>query len=202
MTPARIVILNGAPRSGKTSIAAALGDGWLNLGVDAWMKAAPPALLPGIGLRPGGERPDLEDFVVQSYAALYDAIAAHSRAGRDVAADVGHHDAHSKPRGILQDCARRLEGLPVLFVGVRCPIETIMQRRNAGSGTYAKGTAEVPVPPPVQRWQDAVHAHGIYDLEVDTSVLSPAQCAAAIRQALARGIGQPAAFERLAVGSR
>jgi len=29
------------------------------------------------------------------------------------------------PRGILPDCARRLQGLPVLFVGLRCPIEII-----------------------------------------------------------------------------
>jgi len=28
-------------------------------------------------------------------------------------------------RGILPDCARRLQGLPVLFVGLRCPLEII-----------------------------------------------------------------------------
>jgi hypothetical protein len=40
------------------------------------------------------------------------------------------HDAYAIPRGILPDCARRLSGLPVLFVGVRCPIAAIMERRR------------------------------------------------------------------------
>ncbi len=195
--PGRIVILNGAPRSGKSSIAAALG--WHTLGVDAWMKTTPPHLLPGIGLRPGGERPDLEDFVVESYASLYDAIAALSRAGNDVVADVGHHDMYSKPRGILRECARRLAGLPVLFVGVRCPLDVIMRRRGLGEGPYAKGSASDPIPAPVRRWQDAVHAHGLYDLEVDTSLLTPEQCADAVRQALAQGVAQPSAFQRIAM---
>jgi hypothetical protein len=31
-------------------------------------------------------------------------------------------------------------------------------------------------------WQQAVHVPGIYDLEVDTSVLSPEQCADVIHQ--------------------
>jgi chloramphenicol 3-O phosphotransferase len=195
--PGPIVILNGAPRSGKSSIAAAMGEGWVNLGVDAWMKATPPHLLPGIGLRPGGERPDLEDFVRESYAALYDAIAAESRKGINVVVDVGHHDSYSRPLHVLRDSARRLSSLPVLFVGVRCPVETIMARRNAGGG-YVKGTAEDPVPAPVQRWQDAVHAHGLYDLEIDTSKRTPAECAAVIRAALDAGAQKQTAFQLLA----
>src|SRR4051795_11520328 len=70
--PAAIVVLNGAPRSGKSSIAGAIQasstDPWINLGVDVWMRATPTAFQPGIGLRPGGERPDLEPFVVTSFA--------------------------------------------------------------------------------------------------------------------------------------
>ena len=56
-----IVILNGPPRSGKSSIAAAIQasfDGvWINLGVDTYFRATPKQYWPGIGLRPGGERP-------------------------------------------------------------------------------------------------------------------------------------------------
>lgn len=91
----------------------------------------PERYQPGIGLSPGGERPDLEPLVVVLYRAMYQAIAAHSRMGLNVVVDVGHHDAFSKPLGILPDCARRLSGLPVLFVGVRCPIEIILERRRA-----------------------------------------------------------------------
>jgi len=205
--PGWIVILNGAPRSGKSSIAAAMQerfDGpWMALGVDAHVNAiTPPGFRPGIGLRPGGERRDLEPLLPAFYAALYESIAAHSRLGLDVVVDVGHHDDYSQPLRILPDCARRLAGLPVLFVGVRCPIETIMQRRRGGQagreGLYAVGTAEEPVPAPVQRWQNAVHVPGIYDLELDTSQLTPAECAARILARLTDGIPRPTAFERLA----
>ncbi|RUU43127.1 chloramphenicol phosphotransferase, partial [Mesorhizobium sp. M2C.T.Ca.TU.002.02.1.1] len=133
-------ILNGAPRSGKSSIAAAIQETfegvWMALGVDACVHVTPPRLRPGIGLRPGGERPDIEAFVPLLYAALYDAIAAHSRLGLNVVVDVGHHDAYSRPLNVLPECARRLAGLPVLFVGIRCPIDVILRRRAAsGAGT-------------------------------------------------------------------
>jgi chloramphenicol 3-O phosphotransferase len=197
LSPAgQIVILNGAPRSGKTSIATAIqrefAGVWMNLGVDGFMRMTPERYQPGIGLRPGGERPDLEPLVAVLYRALYEAIAAHSRLGVNVVADVGHHDAYSAPRGILPDCARRLRGLPVLFVGVRCPVEVVMARRRA---TW--GGADEEAPPPVLLWQDAVHTPGIYDLEVDTSLLSAAACAAAIRRRLSGG-PPPSAFQRLA----
>src|SRR5688500_7789135 len=98
-----IVILNGVPRAGKSSIAAALQarGRWINLGVDAQNRALPPSLLPGIGLRPGGERPDLEPDLPGLFFALYDSIAAHARQGFDVVADLGHHDFYSRPLGIL-----------------------------------------------------------------------------------------------------
>ena len=197
--PGRIVILNGAPRSGKTSIAAAIQetfDGpWVTLGVDAHMSSVMPRRYsPGIGLRPGGERPDLEPLVVQFYAALYESIAAHSRLGLNVVSDFGHHDAFSVSRGILPACARRLSGLPALLVGVRCPIDVILERRRSTgwgenrSAGFSESGAE--------RWQREVHKLGIYDLEVDTSVMSPDQCAAAIRQRLDTG-PPPTAMERL-----
>jgi chloramphenicol 3-O phosphotransferase len=203
--PGQVVILNGAPRSGKSSIVAVIQDSfdgvWMNLGVDVFVRHVTPARFrPGMGLRPGASDPELAPLVPALYAALYDSIAAHSRAGLNVVVDVGHHDAN-----VLADCARRLAGLPVLFVGVRCPIEVIMARRNAGQagreGEYATGSDTDPIPAPVLRWQRTVHVPGIYDLEVDTSRLSAEECAAAIRRRLADG-PPSSAFRRLAAGSR
>lgn len=202
----QIVILNGAPRSGKTSIArtiqARFEGPWINLGVDAYNAMTPERYLPGIGLRPGGERPELEEVVPFLYAALYESIAIHAGLGLNVVADLGHHDSYSQPLGILADCARRLEGFAVLFVGVRCPIETIMKRRAVSEpgreGLYVKATEEVSIPEPVRRWQEEVHKPGLYDMEVDTSQLTALECADAIRQRLELGIPEPSAFERIA----
>jgi len=205
----RIIILNGAPRSGKSSIVEAIQAGfdgvWVNLGVDAYIRHITPARYrPGIGLRPGGERPDLEPLIPRFYAALYASIAAHSRMGLNVVAEFGHHDAYSSPLGILADCAWQLAGLPVLFVGVRCSLDVVMQRRLAESperqGIYVPIGPDMAVPAPVLAWQEEVHRPGIYDLEVDTSAKSPQACADEIKQAQDRGIPSPSAFERLAAG--
>ncbi len=195
----QIIILNGVPRSGKSSIVKVIQetfDGpWLNLGVDTFKEhIVPKRYSPAIGLRPGGERPDLEPLIAVLYAAMYESIAAHSRLGLNVAADVGHHDSYSTPQGILANSARRLNGLPVLFVGIRCPIEVIMERRR---NTWGAVAADEPVPRAVRLWQREVHIPGIYDLEVDTSLLGPEECAEVIRRRLEDG-PPPSAFERLA----
>ena len=173
---------------------------WLTLGVDAFAEVTPRQLWPGIGLRPGGERPDLEGAVVALFGALYAAVVAWSRSGLDVVVDVGHHDDYSTPLGILPTVARDLQDLPAFFVGVRCPVEVIMARRDAGGreggARYVTSGPDGSVPEVVERWERAVHDPGIYDLEVDTSTASPEHCAAAILRRLAEG--PPVAFTALA----
>ena len=195
---AQIIVLNGAPRAGKSSIAAVIQSEfegpWMNLGVDIFnQRITPQAYQPGIGLRPGGERPDLEPFIFNAYLALYESIAAHSRQGLNVVVDVGHHDDYSRSLKILPECARRLAGLPAVLVGVHCSLPVILERRrNTGYLTSEDGT----VPPPVMRWQQAVHEPGIYDLEVDTSANSAELCAGQIRDYLL-STAAPTAFTRL-----
>ncbi len=199
-----IVVLNGVPRSGKSTIARAIQESssrvWLNLGVDAFSRGViPNRLLPGVGLRPGGERPDLEERVPLLFDALYTSVIALRRLGTCVVVDVGHHDAYSKPLGILRRIARELADLPAYFVGVRCPVDVIMERRDAGEpdrpGAYVTSGPRGAVPEIVLRWERAVHDPGIYDLEVDTSLQSPQECAEAIMDRLRRG--PPTAFSRL-----
>ena len=169
---------------------------WMNLGVDRFMQMTPARYQPGIGLRPTSkaksERPALEPLISRLYRAMYASIAAHSRLGINVVVDVGHHDAYTIPLNILPQCAQCLIGLPILFVGIRCPIEVIIERRRA-TGWAVSGTDDDPIPPPVRLWQRAVHTPGIYDLEVDTSRLNPAECAAAIQHHLETG-GEQSAF--------
>jgi chloramphenicol 3-O phosphotransferase len=175
------------PRSGKSSIARAiqeLGDGhWLNIGVDSHIATLPERLRPGIGLRPGGERPDIENEIPALYAALFESIAAHARLGFNVVADVGIHDGYSRPLGIWQTCAQCLGGLAALIVGVRCSVEEIMRRREAGGANYTAFSPDGSVPDIVHDWERAVHTGRVYDLEVDTGKLSPQQCAKKILSA-------------------
>jgi chloramphenicol 3-O phosphotransferase len=206
----QIVILNGASRSGKSSIAAAIQetfDGvWMNLGMDIHITATPPAYRPGVGLRPQrpqNARPDpervplevLEDQVPVLYAALYESVAAHARLGLNVVMDVYHHDFYTRPRGILADCARRLEGLPVLFVGVHCPVEVIWERREATWGQVPDDVDDG-VRSAVELGQRAMREHS-YDLEIDTSQSSAHECAAIIGKRLAEG-PPGSVFEELA----
>jgi chloramphenicol 3-O phosphotransferase len=124
-----------------------------------------------------------------------------------VAVDIGHHDDYATPRHTLGDAARRLAGLPAWLVGVRCPLDVVMARRDAGAaagppgGTYLTSGPDGGVPAPVRRWQEAVHDPGVYDLELDTSVLTPAAAADAVLARIAAG-PPPTAFRRLAAGLR
>ena len=56
--PGTALVLNGAPRSGKSSIASAIQqmsqEPWMNLGADRFIEITPERLRPGIGLRPAG----------------------------------------------------------------------------------------------------------------------------------------------------
>lgn len=187
-TLGRIVILNGAPRSGKSSLARAIqktiSGTWLNLGVDSMAASTPPDLMPGIGLRPGGERPDLEPAVAKLYDLLFASIRHASESGFDVVTDVGMHEEYFSPLHILDRAAENLGPLGALLIGIDCGIDEIMRRRNADpqGGFYATGDTP---PPPVLRWQEAVHKGKVYDLRLDMGRLSPDQGARNIAALLA-----------------
>lgn len=209
--PGTAVVLNGAPRSGKSSIAHAIQqmsqEPWMNLGADRFIEITPARLRPGIGLRPagiadrpGGERPELEPLIPLLYEALYTSIAAHLRLGLNVVADVGHHDDYAALSGILYDCATRLEGLKTYFVGVRCPVEVVWQRRMQTWLRDEKLPADASVPELVRIWDREVHRPGIYDLEVDTSKSSTEACAGKILEHIETG-PEPDAIRRLAAMS-
>jgi chloramphenicol 3-O phosphotransferase len=199
-----IVVLNGVSRAGKSTVARAIQESvpgiWMHLGMDAHKACTPPSKQPGVGLRPGRHQVGaaVEDCVPILYAALYEAVAAHAMLGLNVVMDVNHHDSYSVPRGILQDCARRLAGLPVLFVGVRCPIDVIWVRREATWG-QARGTVDAGVTAAVELAQWATHAHGCYDLEIDTSLLSLDECVEVIAKRLMEG-PPGSAFSTIAAG--
>lgn len=142
----------------------------------------------------------MEDWVPILYAALYESVAAHARLGLNVVMDVNHHDSYSSASSILGDCARRLADLPVLFVGVRCPVEVIWARREATWGQQRELVDEG-VRAAVELAERTTHAHGGYDLEVDTSIDTSQRCAELIAARLAEG-PPGCGFSRLAAGQK
>lgn len=204
MSPAPIVILNGFPRSGRSEVVKALQDQsgriWVNLGQAVYSNAiAPPRALPALSLLPDDDPGELGKLVPVFYAALYDSMAAHSRLGLAVIADLAHHVATPEGRRILVDCAKRLAGLPVLFVGLHAPDEIIRERLRQPTPLTENGDSEEPPLSDalIAKWKEALFAPGNYDLEIDTSLTSAGECADLIEETL-RTMKGPTAFERLA----
>ncbi len=187
MTPGKIIVLNGASSSGKTSIVKALQDileePFLDAGIDRFIWMLPRRYL---------DRPLWDEVLGLATEAgpvghrlvsgMHQSIAVLSRAGNNVVAD---HVLVE--RRWLEECTRLFSDLPALFVGVRCPLE-VLEQREAARANRTLGQARAQF--------HRVHAHGIYDLEVDTSRSSAEACALQIKQRLEEG-GAPHAFKRL-----
>jgi chloramphenicol 3-O-phosphotransferase len=88
-------------------------------------------------------------------------------------------------RSVLELAIDALHDLPLLYVGVRCPIE-VAEARELARGDRLPGGARVFA---------AALAFGPYDLEVDTANQTPEECADTILAALPAPID--GAFARL-----
>jgi len=84
--------------------------------------------------------------------------------------------------------------LPAWFVGVRCSEKDLIERRRETG--WDSGRTEGEVLELVRAWDREVHRPGIYDLEVDTSVLDPQACARHLLDALRSG-SEPSVFAQL-----
>ena len=86
----------------------------------------------------------------------------------------------------LDDYLEAMSDLELYFVGVRCPEAVISEREAVRPGRFP-GTATGHL--------EICHAHGDYDVEVDTSQATPEECAMAVINRL--HAGPPEAFARL-----
>jgi chloramphenicol 3-O phosphotransferase len=178
----RIILLNGTSSSGKTTLVRALQgvlpDAWLELGIDRFVFALPRRYLnqPGWSevfryVRPEGASKG--PFTIETgplgqrlVSGMHRTAAALASVGLNVIVD---HVLLE--RAWLDECRRLWESYEVLFVGVRCPLEVVL-RREEGRRDRTIGQAEAQFA--------VVHRWGGYDLEVDTSLLSPDEAAALI----------------------
>ena len=168
----QVIVLNGGSSSGKTGIArclqAILPLPWIRLGVDDLLDALPPSLA-----GPGGITIDAQGSVTvgDTFREIEEAwtagVGAMARAGaRVIVDDVFLGGAHSQAR-----LRRGLDGLAVLWVGVRCDPAVATGREIArGDRTVGMAAAQA------SRVHDGVE----YDVEVDTSRTPALECARAI----------------------
>ena len=131
MQPGTIILLNGASSSGKTSILSALQDllpePFLNAGIDKFIWMLPERYL---------ERPLWDDVLGLAteagqmghrlFSAMHQAVALLSRAGMNVVAD----HVLVEPAWVAQ-CAALLADLPAYLVGVRCPLDVLVEREKS-----------------------------------------------------------------------
>ena len=169
----RVIVLNGGSSSGKSGIArclqAILPEPWLAFGVDTLIEAMPASMqtsAAGIEIAPGGEVTIGPEFRLLE-AAWIEGIAAMARAGAGIIVD----EVFLGGAASQQRWQQALDGLDVLWVGVRCEA-TVAAAREVARGNRITGMAASQA--------DLVHQGVTYDLEVDTTHAESLQCARTI----------------------
>ncbi len=170
----RVIVLNGGSSSGKSSIARVLQELlpglWLTFGVDAFIDA-----LPGRGDSPRANITYLPNGAVETGPmfksrehAWYQGLAAMARGGAPLILDEVFLSGGTAVQASMRAALR---GVEVLWVGIRCDA-TVAAARETRRPDRIAGMA--------RRQAQSVHVGMSYDVEVDTTELSPEECARVI----------------------
>lgn len=184
-TPGLVLVLNGTSSAGKSAVARSLQEQWraplLDAGLDRHLSMLPERYL-------GADWPEVfryhvgPDGVIDRVtpgpvaellvAGMHRAVAALASSGLDVVVD---HVLLTP--AWAADLAAALSDVRAALVGVHCPVDVLAQReRDRANRTLGQAAAQQPF----------VHAHGAYDVEVDTSLLTPDAAADTVVAWLAR----------------
>ena len=169
----QVIVLNGGSSSGKSGIVRCLQEllpePWLAFGVDSFVDALPARMQDSDGgisfAADGGVSVGAEFRALDAAWAV--GIAAMARAGaRIIVDDVFLGGPHSQQRW-----QKALDGLGVLWVGVRCD-SAVASEREIARGDRVRGMAASQA--------HVVHEGVSYDLEVDTTHTESLVCARTI----------------------
>lgn len=206
MPAGNIIYLNGPSSAGKSSLASALQAllpaPYLHVGLDRFNGMFPPQY---VAVQPFGQAvpPRAWEGLVlfhemqegrlrlePHHGPAWERLAAGFRQSIRALAVTGNNlivDNVLTKRDVLLETVAALEGLPVLFVKVDCPVDEL-ERREQERGDRLLGLA---------RWQhDQIADWAMYDLVVDTARHSPAECARQVAQLVADPPGLTA-FDQL-----
>jgi chloramphenicol 3-O phosphotransferase len=163
MKNGHVIFLNGTSSSGKTTIAKALQEKltepYMYVSIDNYFHMYPERFL-----RPASQESAivLERLIPAVVSGLHRSVAALAQAGNNVLVDHLLQDD-----GSLEECVENWVGLDVLFVGVKCPLKIAEQReKKRGDRTIGAARSQF----------ERIHAHDLYDLEIDTSRLNVDEC--------------------------
>jgi chloramphenicol 3-O phosphotransferase len=200
MAKGQIIFLNGASSSGKSTLAItlqkALDKPYLYMSIDDHLyrftkfiseyqrigQSKSPTMSTVNQPQEFLRSRRLFSLIFQQIPRFHHAVAAKANSGNRVIVD------HVLEQSVwLEECVILFDGLEVIFVGVHCPLEEL-ERRAINRGDRPRG---------LSRYQyGKVHVHGIYDIELDTSTLTPEECASIIVEYVNSG-SSPTAFEQL-----
>lgn len=177
---ATVVVLNGTSSSGKTTLARAFQEVapavFLNFSIDNILSALPATAIRSIT---SGE--DISSIGVPELVRAYYACVRQLL-------DLGHDlvtDHAITARYHAEHLVEAVDSHRVILVGLESPLEVLVEREQA-RGDRRKGMAAAQLP--------AIHSWLIYDLTIDTAVVSPGDGARRIAVAIAAG--KCDAFER------
>ncbi len=166
----QIILINGASSSGKSTLCKALqehlAEPYIHLEEDRFVYDTyhPRYLVSGV----------VEGIFAKTMTGYYRSLRAFVSAGHNVLADTGFYS-----KDLVRQCAAELAGLPVWLVGVHCSLAEL-ERREAQRADRSVGTS--------REQFESIHAHVVYDVEVDTSQMDSDQCAQVIRAVVESGI--------------
>jgi chloramphenicol 3-O phosphotransferase len=161
MQPGTIIILNGTSSSGKTSLLHglqnALAETYLEFGLDKFLWMLPKRYL---------DQPLWDDVLGRADAAgevghqlvlsMHQAIRSMADCGMNLLVDHVLVEL-----AWTRDCARLFASYNAYLVGINCDLEILEKReRNRKDRTLGQARKQF----------DKVHAHGVYDLVVDTGI--------------------------------
>ncbi|MDG2004444.1 MAG: AAA family ATPase [Novosphingobium sp.] len=205
----QIVLISGTSGSGKTTTCATLAkradDCCLQFGMDLTVGTLIPGqyTLFGDKKEEGYQPTKYGPACMTALSAMHAMIAAASRTGQNMVVD---HLMFVDPP-VLQDCIWRMQDVPVLFVNLRPSFEILEKRITERNIELPEQMVEALGGPDgvkqlgeqlaaVRPWfYEHAYANEIYDLEIDSSALSPDEVCEMIEERIAKGPGK--AFEQL-----
>lgn len=185
-----ILLLNGASSSGKSTLSQELQDllnePFVHISSDNWFLLFPKKYHV-YDPDPTSPRHLLQQRMMPYFApklmsGMRHCVAALARVGNNIVVDdlLLEKDA-------LDEYLTILQGFPVVFIGLTCPLEEL-ERREQARGDRTIGLA--------REQFESIHAFCHYDIEIDTSKHTPQEAALLIKRFLDQE-KQPTAFDQL-----